>query len=119
MDGGADEQMVRIALADYNNIAALSFDLPARLLMVYHSNQYVTEISYKLWALGLGAVLQQTEANTQTQLPVSNSAAQQKVLYALFGMNAAMLLVELIAGLIASSTGLIADALDMFADAAV
>ena len=119
MNGGADEQMVRIALADYNNIAALSFDLPARLLIVYHSNQYVTEISYKLWALGLGAVLQQTEANTQTELPVSNSAAQQKVLYALLGINAAMFLVELIAGLVASSTGLIADSLDMFADAAV
>ena len=70
----------------------------------------MTEITYELWALGLPAVLQQTEANTQTQLPVSNSAAQQKVLYALFGMNAAMLLVELITGLIASSTGLIADA---------
>ena len=47
MNGGADEQMVRIALADYNNIAALSFDLPARLLIVYHSNQYVTEIIVK------------------------------------------------------------------------
>ena len=119
MDCGAEEQMVRIALADHNDIAALSFDSPARLLKVYHSNQSATEITHKLEALGLGAVLQQTEANTQTELPVSNSAAQQKVLYALLGINAAMFLVELIAGLIASSTGLIADSLDMFADAAV
>ncbi len=77
MDCGAEEQMVRIALADHNDIAALSFDSPARLLKVYHGNQSATEITHKLEALGLGAVLQQTEANTQTELSVSNSAAQQ------------------------------------------
>ncbi|WP_419225112.1 cation transporter [Acinetobacter sp. A2] len=119
MDCGAEEQMVRIALADHNDIAALSFDLAARHLKVYHHTRSVAEITEKLETLGLGAVLEQTEANTQTELPITDSRAQRKVLYALLGINAVMFLVELIAGLIASSTGLIADSLDMFADAAV
>lgn len=46
-------------------------------------------------------------------------AAQAKVLKLLLAINAAMFLVEGVAGLIARSTGLIADSLDMLADAAV
>ncbi len=44
---------------------------------------------------------------------------QAKVLRVLLAINAAMFLVESTAGFIAHSTGLIADSLDMFADAAV
>ncbi len=44
---------------------------------------------------------------------------QAKVLWALLAINAVMFLVESITGFLAHSTGLIADSLDMFADAAV
>lgn len=44
---------------------------------------------------------------------------QAKVLKILLAINAVMFFVEIIAGLAAHSTGLIADSLDMFADAAV
>lgn len=47
------------------------------------------------------------------------SIEQARVLKVLLAINAAMFLVESIAGLIAESTGLLADSLDMFADAAV
>ena len=47
------------------------------------------------------------------------SREQARVLWLLLGINAAMFVAELVAGVIAQSTGLIADSLDMLADAAV
>ena len=49
----------------------------------------------------------------------AGSGAQRGVLRVLLGINAAMFLVEIAAGFLAESTGLIADSLDMLADAAV
>ena len=47
------------------------------------------------------------------------SRQQSRVLIVLLGINAAMFVVEMVAGVIAESTGLIADSLDMLADAVV
>lgn len=49
----------------------------------------------------------------------ADSAAERRVLWAVLGLNATMFVVEGIAGWLAESTGLLADALDMLADAAV
>jgi len=48
----------------------------------------------------------------------ADPAGQRKVLLIALGLNATMFFVGIIAGLAAQSTGLIADSLDMFADAA-
>src|SRR6056297_2873172 len=45
--------------------------------------------------------------------------AQRKTLRVVLAINAAMFFTEIIAGVLASSTGLIADSLDMLADASV
>lgn len=47
------------------------------------------------------------------------SRQQSRVLIILLAINAAMFIVEVIAGIVAESTGLIADSLDMLADAVV
>lgn len=47
------------------------------------------------------------------------SRAQARVLRILLGINATMFVVEVVLGILAESTGLIADSLDMLADAAV
>ncbi len=49
----------------------------------------------------------------------AKNKAQRKVLRILFALNGSMFLIGLISGIIAHSTALIADSLDMFADAAV
>lgn len=49
----------------------------------------------------------------------AQSAAERRVLWIVLVLNAAMFVIEGIAGWLAQSTGLLADALDMFADAAV
>lgn len=57
-------------------------------------------------------------SNCECQVEAKN-AAQRKVLRYLLIINAAMFLLELITGVLANSTALLADSLDMFADAAV
>jgi cation diffusion facilitator family transporter len=47
------------------------------------------------------------------------SKEQARVLWIVLGINASMFVAEFIAGVVAQSTGLIADSLDMLADAAV
>lgn len=49
----------------------------------------------------------------------ANNARERKTLQIVLGINALMFVVELGLGLVAQSTGLIADSLDMFADASV
>ena len=49
----------------------------------------------------------------------AQGAAERRVLWIVLVLNAAMFFIEGIAGWLAESTGLIADALDMFADATV
>lgn len=49
----------------------------------------------------------------------TGSAAERRVLWIVLVLNAAMFVIEGVAGWLAQSTGLLADALDMFADAAV
>jgi cation diffusion facilitator family transporter len=49
----------------------------------------------------------------------AKNAAQRKTLWLLFGINAVMFGLELTIGIVAGSTALVADALDMFADATV
>ncbi|ETR96024.1 cation transporter [Acinetobacter lactucae] len=125
MDCAAEEQMVRMALASYaDDIQELHFDLPARHLAIYHSVQ-AEMITQSLQRLGLGAELQQTQPHYEpVEKPKkvrasSSNAAQKQVLQWLLLINGVMFVIELMAGIIASSTGLIADSLDMFADAAI
>ncbi|WP_445406691.1 cation transporter [Acinetobacter seifertii] len=126
MDCAAEEQMVRMALAPYaEHIQELEFDLPTRHLAVYHSTA-AEKITQSLQRLGLGAELQQTQPHYEpvekpkkVRASSSNHAAQKQVLQWLLLINAVMFFIEFMAGIIASSTGLIADSLDMFADAAI
>ncbi|WP_216606733.1 cation transporter [Acinetobacter lactucae] len=125
MDCAAEEQMVRMALVSYaDDIQELHFDLPARHLAIYHSVQ-AEMITQSLQRLGLGAELQQTQPHYEpVEKPKkvrasSSNAAQKQVLQWLLLINGVMFVIELMAGIIASSTGLIADSLDMFADAAI
>lgn len=63
-----------------------------------------------------------TKPNTMSDCDCSievESEQQRRVLITLLVINAAMFVVEVVAGILAESTGLIADSLDMLADAVV
>lgn len=120
MDCPSEEQMIRLRLADAP-VAALAFDLAGRRLTVDHDGD-PQAILARLVPLGYGAELAESRAlaagEAQAAAP-GDDAAEARVLWILLAINAAMFVIELGAGLWARSAGLIADAMDMFADAAV
>lgn len=125
MDCPSEEQLVRMALRSNTDVVDLSFDLTERQLRVRHDGD-ATEILDTLTPLGFGARLLTTAAGPtsefDTNLPVSAPGAQageRRVLWAVLVINAVMFGVELVTGVIAGSTGLLADSLDMLADAAI
>ena len=123
MDCPSEERMIRLALNGFEEIRALSFDLSNRRLKVVHDGE-IEPVTSKLKTLGLGASLQETvAANPETIKAAEFSAASAKqeseTLRWLLGINALLFVVEMTAGLIAQSTGLIGESLDNFSDAAV
>ena len=123
MDCPSEERMIRLALNGFEDIRGLSFDLSDRRLKVVHDGE-AEPITAKLATLGLGASLQETAAaDLESIKAVGDTAisAEQEsgTLRWLLGINAVLFVVEMTAGLIAHSTGLIAESLDNFADAAV
>ena len=121
MDCAAEEQLVRLALDGVDEVRQLSFDLAGRTLTVWHDGE-IRLVSAKLDPLGLGSALSESEAATSVPLPperADTDEAEARTLWILLGINAVMFVVEMVAGWLAESTGLIADSLDMLADATV
>lgn len=122
MDCPSEENLIRMALQDLHDVR-LSFDLPGRRLTAVHPGPAAAVLE-RLVPLGLGAAQVSSEAAEcagQADAPQADTgdAVESRVLKLLLGINAAMFVVELVLGLAAQSTGLVADSLDMFADAAV
>lgn len=119
MDCPSEEQVIRTAFAGVDGIRALEFDLPGRGLAVTHEGDAAAVLA-KLEPLGFGVELvTSTEVNETPAADAGSSAGEARVLRAVLAINATMFVVEAGFGLRAESTGLIADSLDMFADAAV
>ena len=122
MDCPSEENLIRMALGALPQVLQLQFFLQDRQLDVVHQGG-TDAITQRLESLNLGAVLQ-SSAPFQADPTVSadNSKAdadERKLLQRLLAINAVMFVTELIVGVWAQSTGLIADSLDMLADAAV
>lgn len=121
MDCPSEENLIRMALADVGAIQSLQFDRSERQLRVAHLGT-VEPILSRLGPLKLGAHLIGSEQDSSADDIVADSAgdaSEARTLRVLLAINAIMFVVELVWGLIAQSTGLVADSLDMFADAAV
>ena len=119
MDCAAEESMVRDALEGMDGIRALKFDLAARRLAVHHDGDPAA-ITERLDRLGLGSRLEATESGgAEVPAGAGDDRLEQRTLFILLGINAGMFVVEQLAGWIAASAGLLADSLDMLADASV
>ena len=110
---------MRMALEGLDGIRELSFDLPGRTLSVWHEGE-AGPIRRKLEPLALGAHLAETALAAETPpAATGGDETEARTLWVLLSINAVMFVVELAAGWLAESTGLIADSLDMLADATV
>ncbi len=119
MDCPSEERMIRMALDGVAGISGLRCDIQARTVTVVHAGEPAPLLG-KLEQLGLGARLSVSEETDFAGVPVPvDDATEARALRVLLGVNAAMFVVELAAGWLAQSSGLIADSLDMLADAMV
>jgi len=127
MDCPSEEKLIRMALSAQSGIAHLKFDLAGRTLTAFHETDE-NEILRKLEPLNFGAVHVETTELSEVEenlLQLEKAKSQGKesseanVLKILLVINAVMFVFEIILGFMAQSTGLIADSMDMFADAAV
>lgn len=124
MDCPSEEKIVRMALDGMSGVQSLTFDLQSRQLTATHTND-VGNLLQALKPLGFGAKLSHSRELTEAEeglLIASNkddSASESRVLWQLLSINGIMFVAEMAFGLYAQSAGLIADSLDMFADAAV
>lgn len=124
MDCPSEERLIRMALEPEAGIHALEFDLVARRLRVVHEGD-AGALLQRLLPLGMGARLEQDRESVSAlavdrdREGAAGDAREARTLRLLLAINAAMFLVELVAGWLAESTGLLADSLDMLADAAV
>ena len=123
MDCPSEERMIRLALEDESTVKKLSFDLSNRQMRAIHLGDN-GKLLERLNLLNLGARIAESRELSEAEgaLELSDQPPtidESQVLRLLLGINASMFAIEIIAGWIAQSTGLIADSIDMFADAAV
>jgi copper chaperone CopZ len=122
MDCPSEENMIKMALEEVPGVQSLSFDLAQRRMTAFHTGP-ADDLLQRLLPLGLGSDLVESgpvsEANAHEAVESADSAAEARLLKLLLSINAIMFIAEIWVGFWAQSTGLIADSLDMFADAAV
>ena len=104
-------------LESLDEIKYLEFNLPNRKLTAYHNGE-VGPILYALENLNLNTKLIST---TQSEMLLENESQdkERKLLWTVLIINISFFAIEIIAGFIANSMGLVADSLDMLADGIV
>ena len=119
MDCAAEERLVRMALAGQPGIVRLDADLSERQLRVIHERT-PEEIAALVRPLNLGGdVIDTTEASELDEVPAPSGAEEARTLKIVLAINAGMFVAEFAGAFLADSSALLADSLDMFADAAV
>ena len=116
MDCSSEEQMIRMRLESFDQVKQLSFDIPNRLLEVFHTGE-VKSIHEAIRSLKLNDALIETK---EVEPPIAvDDSAQRKMLWWVLGINLGLFFVEMTFGWLSISMGLIADSLDMLADSIV
>jgi len=102
------------------DVRHLELDLPGRSLVVWHAGEPRAVLAL-LARLNLGARPVESAETDEAALPAAafDGKSETRALWAVLAINAAMFVVEGVVGWIAESTGLLADGLDMLADALV
>ena len=118
MDCPSEESLIRLKLSDVDGIHKLQFDIESRNLIVFHSSEN-SEITKLLESLKLGANLINTENNDDFELTSESASVQTKLLWTVLLINFGFFVIEITTGFISGSMALVADSLDMLADAVV
>lgn len=117
MDCPSEEQLIRMKLEPLNEVRKLEFDIPNRMLFVFHTGNTAT-IEQSVSHLNLNSSLVTSETTNETLIQ-EDYQSDKKLLWIVFSINVGFFAIEVIAGFVANSMGLVADSLDMLADAIV
>lgn len=117
MDCPSEENLIRLKLDGLGEIQKLSFDLEARKLEVFHEGD-ASGITKQLDELDLGS-RHVRSVETEGELPQEGSEVRPALLWTVLVINFGFFLIESVTGWISRSMGLVADSLDMLADALV
>ena len=119
MDCAAEEQLVRMRLGGLEGVENITVDLRGRTVTVGHEAE-PGDIDAAMSGLGLGAeLLQRTAADVVTAAVRDDPRRERTALGIALAINALFFVAEVTLGAISGSLGLIADGLDMGADATV
>ena len=119
MDCAAEERIVHLALDGNPDVRRIDADLGGRTLTVVHDG-HADRLEELLRPLNLGAALLATEETSeQDELRAPSRSDEARTLRIVLLVNAFMFVAEAIGAFLADSTALLADSLDMFADAAI
>ena len=116
MDCPSEENLIRMKLSDIAGIEHLEFDIPGRKLKVFHSGD-MEEIKTSLHDLDLDSHLLHSVAVEDRDF--GKDTTQKKLLWSVLAINFGFFIIEMTTGWISGSMGLVADSLDMLADAFV
>ena len=124
MDCPSEENLIRMQLEPIESGLKLEFDIPNRIARVTHKSNS-EKIDEAMLGCGFGSIMGETRPAEEQEKTAYFSSSQSEndqeanTLKLLLAINAFMFVFELTVGWIGQSTGLIADSMDMFADAAV
>lgn len=116
MDCPSEENLIRMKLEGILGIEHLEFDIPNRVLSVYH-NGSPEQIEKSIHELKLGGQRISTEDTSNVEF--EEDKGQRKLLLTVLAINFIFFLIEMTTGVISRSMGLVADSLDMLADSFV
>lgn len=120
MDCPSEEQMIRMKLSEENSIKELQFDIPGRTLHVIHDGN-TESITKQIDSLNFDSRLVDSSdwTGTISKENKENALHQRKLLFSVLAINFFFFVLEMVYGFISRSMGLVADSLDMLADAVV
>jgi len=117
MDCPSEEQMIRMKLEGLENIRSLEFDIPKRLLHVYHAGSN-EQIFQRLEVLNFNTSLL-TSIVVDNFTTTDNHDDERRTLWTVLIINFLFFTIEIATGIVSKSMGLVADSLDMLADSIV
>ncbi len=122
LDCPCEESLIRLKMQEVEGIKGQEFDLVNRRVRIYHEGE-VAIISSALETLALGSSLLETVPLSQGEALPGGASAQEgemrRALWWVLGINLGLFVLETLIGWLAGSMGLVADSLDMLADASV
>lgn len=117
MDCPSEEHVIRMKLGGLHVIKNLNFNFELRELIVHHEGE-PDEITSRLNSLDFGTLLISSEETIESGV-VSNKKGERSLLIQVLFINLFFFILEITAGILGNSMGLVADSLDMLADSFV